>query len=391
MKPRQGIVELFSDFLRLDSNLGQGWVSDRRLRRNMQQCLESATTSDSAQVWALYWHQIWQAETSRLAAAHLTAYGQEACYWAAQKIGRNSALQSSLADLFQTAIVSMPKILKSFNPQLSSSFTSYAERTFSNAIKAALRQSQEVNICSDWSLLHKLSQKRLLEALTQAGLSATTIANYTLAWRCYQELYTPESAAARQLTRPTSAVWAAIAQLFNQQRPVLLPAATSASLEIWLLASAKAVRAAQSPAIVSANTPRPGQDTGELLDTLPAVQESLLNDIIAQETAAQRQTQTDQLNALLTQAIAQLDPQLQTLVQIYYGQALTQQEIAQQLDLKQYTISRRLTSIRGQLLRALAPWAQESLHVVLTPALLDSMNVLLEEWLTTKMAETCQF
>jgi RNA polymerase sigma factor (sigma-70 family) len=387
MKPRQDMVEMFADFLRLDQNFVQGWISDPKLRRSMQRHLAEARSnsdnSNSDKVWALYWHQIWQTEASTLATAHLAAYVQESCYWAARKVLINSPIQQSLADLFQTAIASLPKVLKSFNPQLGFNFKSYAERSFSNVIKDSLRQSQEVNICSDWSLLHKVSQKRLVEALHQAGLSAAKIAAYALAWRCYQELYTAEpTGTTRQLARPEAHLWGAIANLFNQQSPS--PAVTPDHLEKWLIAMAKAIRAYQSPTIISANTPRPGQETGELLDSLPAASESLLQELIEQETAAHRQTQTAAMNDQLTAAIGQLDPEWQTLLQVYYGQALTQQEIAQQLNLKQYTISRRLTTIRGKLLRVLATWAQDHLHVELTPSVLDSMNALLEEWLTEK-------
>ncbi len=390
MKPRQSLVEIFSDFLKLDSNFVQGWTSDPHLRRSMQHLAQTAP-SHSEQVWGLYWHQLWQSEASSLAADHLTAYVQESCYWAAKKIASNSPSQQTLADLFQTAIVNVPRILKNFNSQFGASFKSYAERAFSNVIKDALRKSQEVQICSDWSLLHKVSQKRLLAALSQSGLSTTKIATYKLAWRCYQALYTIEpTKAARQLTRPTPEVWAAIAQLFNQQRLTSpqIPTATPDSLEQWLLACAKAVRAEQTPTLVSANVPKPGQESGELLDSLPAVQESLLSELIAREEADHRQAQRTQLSQVLTAAIAQLEPELQTLLQVYYGQDLTQQEIAERLNLKQYTISRRLTSLRGKLLGVLAQWAQDSLHVPLTSSVLESMSALLEEWLSEKMQPT---
>jgi RNA polymerase sigma factor (sigma-70 family) len=383
MKPRQSLIAIFSDFLKLDSHLALGWISDPRLRRSMQRHLE-LPTDNSDQVWALYWHQIWQAEASPLAAAHLTAYVQESCYWAAQKIASQAPSQQTLADLFQTAIANVPHILNRFDAQLGASFKSYAERVFSNVIKDSLRRQQEVNICSDWSLLNKVSQKRLIEALTKAGLNQPKIAVYVMAWRCYQELYAPaQPKPTRQLTRPPAEVWGAIAQLFNQHAPG--PTATPEELEKWLLAIAKAIRIDQLPTLVSANTPRPGSAGGELLDSLPAPQTSLLNALIESEAAAHRQAQQAQLSAVLTGAIAQLEPDQQTLLQVYYGQALTQQEIAQRLNLKQYTISRRLTSIRGKLLRVLAQWVADSLHVPLTSSVLEAMNVRLEEWLSQHM------
>ncbi len=54
-------------------------------------------------------------------------------------------------------------------------------------IKDTLRQRQEADICTDWALLHKLSRKRLLESLQNAGFKSPTIESYILAWECFQE------------------------------------------------------------------------------------------------------------------------------------------------------------------------------------------------------------
>jgi RNA polymerase sigma factor (sigma-70 family) len=387
MKSRQGVVEIFSSFLQVNANTAQGWLIDPRLRRNMQRHYDAATETAEG-YWSLYWHQVWQAQSHPLAADHLNAYIQEACYWTANKIATSFPSQQTVADLFQTALLALPKILKSFNPQFGSGFKSYAERTFSNVIKESLRQTQQISICSDWALLNKLSQKRLTESLQHGGLDPSKITAYSLACRCYQELYTAnDSKSSRKLESPTPGVWAAIVKLYNQQRSPDIPTATQEALEKYLLAIAKAVRAYQAPKTVSTNTPLPGQETGELQDYLPGEADNLMDEMITQEEIAERQAQKATLDRVLDEAIGQLDPQLQTLLQVYYGKSLTQQEIAQQLDMKQYTISRRLTSIRSTLIRALAKWAQETLHVPLTPTVLDSMNTVLEDWLTARMQQ----
>jgi DNA-binding transcriptional regulator LsrR (DeoR family) len=70
-------------------------------------------------------------------------------------------------------------------------------------------------------------------------------------------------------------------------------------------------------------------------------------------------------------------------LELYYAQALTQQQIAQQLEIKQYTVSRRLGNAKEKLLLTLAKWSQETLHISLTSTVVNDMYVVLEEWLQT--------
>lgn len=387
MKPRQGIVEIFSTFVLLDANYFKGWLTDPKLRRSMQQCVER-TQLEPEQVW-MYWHEVWQTQSNAIASAHLAAYLQEVAYWTSRKIAINFSSQQSLADLFQSAILGLPKILKTFKHTLSSNLKSYAELIFSNLIKDSLRKNQEIDICTDWSLLNRSSQKMLVESLQFAGLSEQAIASNLLAWTCFRELAAPSGAkATRKQSQPDATTWKAIAKLYNTQRLTQLnsssPEATPQSVEKCLLICAASVRAFRLPTLISVNTPQYGQDTSELLDNLPSIEEPLLNQIIAQEAETARQFQKVQLRDVLENAIAKLDPQLQSLLATYYGQELTQQQIAQQLGMKQYSISRRLTSARGSLLRSLAQWSQETLHLSLTSEVLDSMNMGLEEWLKAR-------
>jgi predicted DNA-binding protein (UPF0251 family) len=153
-------------------------------------------------------------------------------------------------------------------------------------------------------------------------------------------------------------------------------------MEAWLLTCAKAVRMFLYPAKISIYTPIPGQETGELLDYLPGtLQESLLAEAIANEDLEVRETQSTQISQILTAALTQLDTEAQTLLQLYYQQGLTQQQIAQHLGIKQYTVSRQLQRLRKTLLLALAQWSQQTLHIPLTSVVLDNMSTALEEWL----------
>ncbi|OKH45976.1 group 3/4 sigma-70 RNA polymerase sigma factor [Calothrix sp. HK-06] len=389
MKPRQGIVDIFSTFIQLDENDFLGWLTDPKLRRSMEHCLHQAKPRES-EIWALYWHQLWQTQENSLANLHLAAYLQEVCYWNAKKVATNFGSKQSIADLFQSAIVSLPKVLKGFNNKLSSNLKGYADLSFSNLIKDTVRKNQEVNICTDWSLLHRVSQKGLVESLQFAGFSDSSIAAYVFAWNCFRELTAPAGAkATRKQSKPDAATWEAIAKVYNTQRLSQLGAnssvATPETLLKWMLECAAAVRALELPTVVSANTPQPGQEQGELLENLPFVSETLLNELIAEEETETRQNQKQQLAKILSEAITQLEPQQQNLLKTYYGQDLTQQQIAQQLGMKQYSVSRKIASARGALLRALVKWSQDTLHFSVTSEVLDYMDTVLEEWLKEKM------
>ncbi|MBD2164395.1 sigma-70 family RNA polymerase sigma factor [Calothrix membranacea FACHB-236] len=387
MLPRQDIIEIFSAFVLFNDDAFVRWVSDPKLRRSMQNCVDQSSEQESATFWAIYWHRVWQMQASSIAVAHLAAYLQEVCYWVARKMQMNVPGQHSVADFFQTAIARIDKVLKGFNPQLGSNLKAYAEYAFSNLIKDLLRQRQEADICSDWALLHKVSQKRLLESLQQAGYSSQMINRYILAWSCFLQLYAPKDASTTyKLIKPEQRTLQAIAQLYNTERLSQLssqsPAIPPETLETWLVTCAQAVRAFQYPTSVSLDMPAPGQETEELLDRFTDnFQQSVLNEIIAQEEAQTIALQSTEINQILTEAIAKLDTAAQKLLQTYYQQGLTQQQIAQQLGVKQYTVSRQLTKIKRTLLLALAEWSQQALHIPVTSDVIDSMSNSLEEWL----------
>ncbi|MBU7583331.1 MAG: sigma-70 family RNA polymerase sigma factor, partial [Nostoc sp. TH1S01] len=305
---------------------------------------------------------------------------KEPCYWTSQKIcAAFASSQFKLSDCFQIAIAQVELVLKNFNPSQSSTLKNYASLIFITAIRETLRQRQEVDICSDWGLLRKTSQKRLVESLQNAGLSPETIRAYIVAWNAFKTLYVPSKASnSRQLSRPDDSTWEAIAKFYNSQTT---QPANSPTLEKWLLNAAKAVRKYLYPTPDSLNVSPGGDDGVELLDNLPGTQESIINEIIAQEEAQARTQQKAEINQVLLTAIAQLEAQIQEILQLYYAQQLNQDAIAKQLDIKQYTVSRRLTKAKEVLLRSLANWCQDSLHISLTSDLLKSMSAVIEEWL----------
>ncbi|MBD2101055.1 sigma-70 family RNA polymerase sigma factor [Leptolyngbya sp. FACHB-261] len=401
MRSRQSILEIFSTFVQFDADSFSTWVSDAKLRRSMKNCLEQLElTRKSEDFWALYWHKTWQAEISDalseqpraqaadLAKAHLSAYLQETCYWAARKIATNlSSNQYALSDCFQIAIGKIDKVLEGVNLSQGATLKNYASAVFGSAIRELLRQRQEVDICTDWALLRKLSKKKLVESLQNAGLAPSLVAYHLLAWSCFNAVYAPtRTNATRKLTRPDDSVWEAIAALYREQRHEQLPSSeplpTAQTLEQWLKACARAARQYMSPEVSALNAPN-SLNSGELLDNLPndPAVISGLDAQIAEEEEQHRQAQRADMTGVLIEAMGRLEPQAQRLLQLYYSQEFTQQQIAAQLDVKQYTISRQLTKHRQFLLDTLVQWSQGALHTPLTSDLIKDVGVALEEWL----------
>jgi RNA polymerase sigma factor (sigma-70 family) len=387
MRPRQNLVDIFSTFAQFEAEQFSRWLKEPSLRRSMQSLTQSLPTDKSETFWELYWYKVWQAQPShRWARSHLIAYLQEPCYWAAQKAVSNfSQTQYTVSDCFQVAIAQIEKVFKGFNLDRGFSLKNYASTIFANVIRENFRQRQEVDICTPWALLRKVSQKRLTESLELAGLNSDTIARYILAWKSFKTLYVPSeenTSVTRKLQKPEPSILEAIAALYNQERPATEAKCTPATLEQWLLNCAQATRSYLYPNLTSINAPTAGQEFGELQDYLPGSEsESLLADAIAKEEEQARLSQQTQLNEVLNTALTKIEPEGQQLLQLYYCGELTQQQIAKQLDIKQYTVSRRLTKARQSLLLTLAQWTQDTLHISLTSDVLNDISNLLEEWL----------
>lgn len=404
MQPRQSVVDLFSTFVQFHADSFGGWATDSRLRRNIQAHLSQqlaivTQTREHPQkepqsdlFWAVYWHKNWQQHSDKTTAiGHLSAYLQEPCYWSAYKAMTHlSRSRYRVSDCFQAAIAEVPKILKARDPDYPGSLKTYASQAFSNIIRDFLRQSREIDLCSDWGLLLKVSRKRLIESLKNAGLNREQIDQWVLAWSCFESVYLPtKSPKLRQLPPPNLEMWNAIALRYNQQRHQLDSPGSEANserIEQWLTACANRVRSYLYPAVSSLNVPKFGEDSKEFQDELPDPnRDSLLTELIYQEERQERQTQRSQVAQVLEAAIAKLDQSSQELLQLYYKQNLTQQDIAKQLGIQQYTVSRKLSKARESLLLALLSWSQDVLHMAPSSNVGKQVSTILEEWLTQNM------
>ncbi|MBW4517903.1 MAG: sigma-70 family RNA polymerase sigma factor [Timaviella obliquedivisa GSE-PSE-MK23-08B] len=392
MRPRKEVTEFFSTFVRFESERFGGWIADAQLRRSMGQCLKQPLENVGSEVansdlfWSLYWYQLWQSQVGGLSGLHLSAYLQEPCYWAAQKTARKiTSTQYGLSDCFQLAIAELPTILKGFKPERGH-LKSYAEMAFRSLLRDILRQRQEADLCTHWTLLRKVGKRRLMESLSHAGLSTETMAQYQLAWMCFKKTYV-QSAPASGLPTLNPSFWAAVATLYNKERLGQLDASgqacDAATIETWLVHCALAVRKYLYPPISSLQTPRSGTDSNEVLEDLLSVSgsEGILAEIIAQEDAQIRQEQQSQIYKALVVLLEQLAPELQQVLSLHYQEGLTQKEMKLKLNKSQPTISRCLNRAHEQLLIALVTWSQETLNISPDANQIGDMGLLLKEWL----------
>lgn len=393
MRPRQEITDMFSTFVQLERGRFSKWLTDAKLYRNMQNHLEhSSSALKSENFWGLYWYKQWHSGFNKLARMHLLAYLQEPCYWVASKtVAKFTLSQYLLADYFQMAIAEVETILKDFNPEKSSSLKAYAIMAIPSRLKDILRQRREADICTNWALLRKVSKKLLSEALSEAGLSQSAVAQYRLAWTCFKELYTQnQPGGTSQLPEPNHQLWEAIANLYNHQRQSQITQPTeqrnAQTIEQWLTQTALYVRAYLFPSVKSLNAFKQNDDTTITFDLPDPSSNSPMADMIAEEDVQNRQNQISQMSGVLLKALQSLDVQSQEVLKLYYEQGLTQQQIVQQLQMSQPTVSRKLVKGRESILAALIKWSQD-LNISVNSNQIKDMSLALEEWLRNQYGE----
>jgi RNA polymerase sigma factor (sigma-70 family) len=390
VRQRQDLIEIFSSFLQFESDRPTLWAIEPRLHRSMTKSIANEPYS-SEDFWATYWLRQYTQHLDAIDSLrrqpidHLSAYLQETCFWAVSRvIPRTGSMQVQLSDGFQVAIAEVPKLLAAFDAAKPSGLKTYANTVFGNSLRDYLRQRREVDFCSEWGLLQKISRKRLLDALTANNFDRLTRDRYYLAWQALTTNHRPEkSPKLRTLAAPTAETWQAIEQSYNRSLRDFphVNAATAKEIETWLLDAAKKVRSYLYPTVNSLNVKKGDDNDAEWESDLVGNDLEPMANLEERETRAERQTQQQQMVEVLQSAIDRLDAPDRQLLNLYYRDRATQQQIAQQLDMPQYTVSRKLTKTRQTLLKAILTWGQTTLHIAPTSDVINSISALLEEWL----------
>ncbi|MEM6753508.1 MAG: sigma-70 family RNA polymerase sigma factor [Cyanobacteria bacterium P01_C01_bin.38] len=389
MRPREDITEMFSTFVELKNDRFNKWLVDIQLRRSMLRSLKgSPEASKKEDFWVFYWHQQWLSQSNHFAAMHMQAYLQESLYLVSRKKAVRLVNSSyGIADYFQMANAEVEAILESFDPLKSSNFKAYSMMAIKNRLRDILRQRKEADPCSNWALLRKVSKKLFVEALNRIGLSAFTTSQYRLAWTCFKQLYVQtQPAGTASLPEPTPQLWQAIADLYNNSRHQLTmetPECSAKQIEEWLKQSVVYLRTYLFPRISSLNI-KTDSDTSQPVDLPDPNSDSFIAEIIAAEEWKERQEQISQMFGVLLNAFQKLDIKSQEIIRLYYQEELTQQQIMQQLQMSQSTVSRKLVKARESLLEALVRWGKE-LNIFVKPNQIKDMSIALEEWLKNQL------
>jgi RNA polymerase sigma factor (sigma-70 family) len=188
----------------------------------------------------------------------------------------------------------------------------------------------------------------------------------------------------QKIVPPDPAVWKAIVELYNTKRQAQLVVSgatlTAAQIEVRLTKLAKWTRSYLYPSIDSLNRSKP--ESGEIQDDLThGTSESLLDDAIEREEIDCRTAQQSALHTVLTEALANLNPELQEILQLFYRDGLSQQELSDRLQISQPTVSRRIKKAEAQLLAALLTWIESQLNKIPDPNELKIISTNLKEWL----------
>ncbi len=396
MPPRNTILAIFSTFADLENDRIKRWIPDPRLTRNMTRSISQTGDHNAPeQVWVHYWVKQWRSiETTQqiiqkqpahqhLPQQHLNAYLQESFYWTAQKITqRFPTISQSIGDIFQAASFEMPRLLKGYNLDRGSTLKSYATMVLLSIIKDQLRQQREVDICSQWSLLRKVSKRRLRETIEHFGMTGDVAEGYFLAWSCFNQCYVPNQfQGTERMNAPDRDCWQQITDQYNQQQPAT-PPITPQQIETRLIKLTAWIRAYFYPNVTSLNQTKAGYESGEIQDDLVGDDGGTLLDLaIDQEIEDERQAQMNEFTQLLKNAIAKLDADAQKLLQLFYQEQLSQQKIADRMSINQSQISRRMKKIEAHLLEVMFDWIQRQTHELPKPTELKLISDRLKAWL----------
>ncbi len=385
IRPRLTPTELYSSFLKIQQDQFAGWVTHSVLARHMQKVLEAVVYNcpncpKNEDFWTLYWHKQWQHNPQGLAYSHLVAYLQEPCYWAVhQTVAHWSHLSLPETDYFQMMLETSAKVIQGFDPTKNTNLRNYARISFSNQLRKLLTHHREVDVCSDWALLYKSSLKRIREALVAQGAAVEQIAARVQLCTDFKDRCPPVYDQPRfKIKRPTASCLQTLLTVYQSHpQHQTLPLTTSDQVETELLGCARSIRHYLYPTTVAYPEP--------ILDSRSEPDSQGIQALIQAEEIQAWDTQKVALHqALLTSLAQSLTPAERDLLELYYGQNLTQTEIGQRLNIKQYTVSRKITKARTKILKDLALWSQANLHISLSKEVLVTISTLLEEWLVSQ-------
>ncbi|MEZ2232587.1 hypothetical protein [Microcoleus sp.] len=377
------IIDRFSTYYQVNSHPHA--VQDCRLRQNLRRLLQQHPELNDETVLLKYFcNQAAKNNSNSLAKYHLLAYVDVACYSAAKST--YEAFQTpelTFADYLQIAKLYMVdravELCTKFD-RTQSKIETYLSRPLRDAIMSEVRKNEPTQRQSDWGLLRSTSKKGLKSALQNFGISEPKLSHCFLTWQAFLEVYAPVTAGTNQrLPEPRAAQWEAIAQFCTEQQfPHSIQPLTVPEVKALLQICVDALRAS----------------THIQFDSLDAENWNLESETAEQseQQASNRQQdmeRSDRLQQMTTElasAIVSLSrdfPDARKMLILEHGfTGFNQSYIGKEFGIKQYKISRQLTSYKKYLLTSLVKWSQTQANVTFSVKDVDRLSTLLDEWLT---------
>ncbi len=345
------------------------WCVNARLQRHIEALVQQNPQFNEAMLAKTFMDAIQQSPPLDIAQSHLVAFLASFSYRCADRIKYEleqlnhlpSDTNAFLQDLFQSAFeiaLSPVAFFKNFEVKRSQdvfwyfSLKGYTRRKMEGLLRDKVRSIEGLTTYgrTDLGLAARSSEKRVIAALRALGEPESKIAQFVLAWKCFQEA---RAAKILQVDSPQPHQFEAIAHRYNylkSKQPLpATPDAEGTSIEQWLKTTGAAIRRYCDRPIESLDVlvyKESGNATwGELM-----ADDSTLSDA---NTLSRVEIQPDlcNLKRLLDEALQKLDLELKRIFLFKYGLNLTQTQIGAELKKHQSSISRNHRNFEESLLQ----------------------------------------
>jgi RNA polymerase sigma factor (sigma-70 family) len=348
------------------------WSANARLQRHIEDLVRQNPKFNEATLARVFMEAIRQSPPSSIAKNHLVAFLASFSYRSAARIKDEleqlnhlpSDTYAFLQDLFQSAfeIALHPvEFFKNFDVERSQdvfwyfSLKGYTRRKLEGLLRDKVRSIEGLTTYgrTDLGLAARSSEKRVIVALRIMGEPESKIAQFVLAWKCFQEA---RNAKILQVDSPQPQQFEAITHRYNhlksKQPAPAIPDLDGPTIEQWLKTIGAAIRRYCDRPVESLDVSvykESGDATwGELMADEFTVSEA--NTL----SSAEIQTDLRDLKQLLDNAIQTLDLELKRIFILKYGLTLTQTQIGAELKKHQSSISRTHRNFEENLLKQLA-------------------------------------
>ncbi len=367
MRKRTDIVSMFSTFLNADDcqsfSVWKWGNPDPKLLNSMQRKIEEEPHL-TEEYWAKWWlRKALENPNNSLAKWHIYAYLEESCYFAVMKIFQKYGhIELKPIDCLQVARDATYQIERFSKYNFAdSSVKTYAQQIIFGVIRDKVIQGQELLKYTNLGLLRAVSKKKLEDSLKIVNTQEAEIQRFILAWQCFSEFYVPtQQTGSRSLQPPSLEQLENMARRYNSRNNHPHNSVNGAEIQRILDNCCDAVRDAvrntRKVTIVQLDDSISEPST-EYQEEVAIEQEIIFSRKISKKCL--------KITNFLDNEFANLEDRSKTAIQLSYGLAFIQKEIASIVVAKQYQISRSKTKAEQKLLDNLLDWVQQEYQLTI--------------------------